>query len=174
MNRQTRTSLRRYPQGSHRAWPRGFTLMELLATIAVLVIVTTIALPSFRAAIQNNRLTSQANELVASFQFARSEALKRGVPVFVCGSNDEATCSGAWSQGWVAVVTNTNEVLRVWPAAADFQFTAAANAVGYQPNGFAVTAFTLDVELPDCTGNNVRRITVQNTGRVASERVACP
>ena len=153
----------------------GFTLMEVIITIAVLAILASIAAPSFRTALQNNRLTGQANEMVTSFQFARSEALKRGVPVAVCGSSDGATCSGTWSQGWVAlaIVGGNAEVLRAWPAAPDFQMTAAANIVAYQPDGTAVAPFTMDLNLPDCAGDNARQVTVQNTGRVASVRVTC-
>ena len=61
----------------------GFTLIELMVTVAVLAIVLSLGVPSYRALIINNRLTAQANALVASINLARSEAIKRGVRVWV-------------------------------------------------------------------------------------------
>ncbi|HMB38998.1 MAG TPA: GspH/FimT family pseudopilin [Wenzhouxiangellaceae bacterium] len=157
----------------------GFTMMELLIGIAVLAILTTLAVPSFTQFIANNRLASEANEMVASFQFARSEALKRGVQVQVCSSGDGATCGGNWNQGWIAVADPgpDEEVLRVWsPSDTAFQFTPASSTVGFQPNGFSTAAAEQQIEmmLSGCTSDSARRILVEGTGRVASQRVDCP
>lgn len=159
----------------------GFTFMELMLTIVILAILATIAVPNFQSALQNNRLTGQANEIVAALQFARSEALKRGLPVEMCASSDGATCGGNWNQGWMVFADlpgDPIEVLRVWPNSVSqgFEFTPATGRVRYQPNGFgdpALTPFTLDLNLPGCAGDNARQITVVATGRAASERVTC-
>lgn len=156
----------------------GFTFMELMITIVIAAILATVALPSFVATIQNNRLTGQANEIMASLQYARSEALKRGLPVEMCASSDGATCGGNWNQGWIVYADlggDVTEVLRVWPSRVSegFEFSPATGQVRYQPNGFANAAFTLDLNLPECAGDNARQITVAATGRAASERVAC-
>lgn len=157
----------------------GFTFMELMITIVIAAILATVALPSFVATIQNNRLTGQANEIMASLQYARSEALKRGLPVEMCASSDGATCDDAnWNLGWIVLADlggNVNEVLRVWPASErdGFVFSPTTGRIRYQPNGFANAAFTLNLNLPGCAGDNARQITVAATGRAASERVAC-
>lgn len=157
---------------------RGFTLMELMITIAVMSILLTLALPNFRTALQNNRLTGQANEMLTAMQFARSEALKRGFPVEMCSSADGATCGGNWNLGWIVYVDLPGaavEVLRVWPGAGtDFTYAPVDGLVRYQPTGFATAALTLDVTLPDCRGDNARQIVVELTGRAASERTTCP
>jgi len=157
---------------------RGFTLMELMITVAVMAILLTAALPNFRTALQNNRLTAQANELITAMQFARSEALKRGFPVELCSSSDGAVCGGDWNEGWLVYVDPPGaapEVLRVWPGNGDdFSFTPADGEVRYQPTGFADAAIQLDLTLPECTGNNARQIIVEATGRAASERTTCP
>ena len=158
----------------------GFTLMELLLAIAVLAILTTLALPAFTQFIANNRLASEANEMVASFQFARSEALKRGVQVQVCSSANGATCGGDWDQGWIAMADPggpDQEVLRVWvPSDSEFQFTSSSTIIGFQPNGFSTVAAeqTVEMMLSGCTSDSARRILVEGTGRVASQRVDCP
>ncbi len=85
---------------------KGFTLIELMVTLAVAAILLTVGVPSFRATVENNRLTTAANELVSALNLARSEAIKRGVRVTVCKSADGATCttSGDWEQGWIVFV----------------------------------------------------------------------
>ena len=56
---------------------RGFTLIELMITLAVAAILITAALPSFNEFIKNNRLTTQANNFIATLNLARSEAPAR-------------------------------------------------------------------------------------------------
>ncbi|MGD8940277.1 MAG: GspH/FimT family pseudopilin [Gammaproteobacteria bacterium] len=80
----------------------GFTLIELMVTIALAAIILTQAVPSFNALVQNNRLISQKNEFISTLNLARSEALKRGTRVTVCASTDQATCDTTdWEQGWI-------------------------------------------------------------------------
>lgn len=55
----------------------GFTLVELMVTVAVLAILSTIAYPSFQSTIRSNRVATTTNELIASLALARSEAIKK-------------------------------------------------------------------------------------------------
>lgn len=81
----------------------GFSLIELMATVAIVAIVVAIGTPSFVGAIKNNRLTGQLNSLIGALSYARSEAAKQGQnSVTICGSNDSATCnSDSWETGWI-------------------------------------------------------------------------
>lgn len=76
-------------------------------TIAVLAIIVSLAAPNLRNTIENNRLSATTNDLIASFQFARSEAIRRNVSVEVCATTEpdkeDATCDGVWHQGWIVV-----------------------------------------------------------------------
>lgn len=82
-----------------RATVLGFTLVELMITIAVLGIVMAIAVPSFQNMMARSRLTSAANEIIATVQEARMEAIRRRRNVVICPTTDGALCGGAnWSR----------------------------------------------------------------------------
>ena len=76
----------------------GFTLIELMITIALAGILAAIGLPSFTDTISRSRLTTNINELVASMNFARSEAVKQNRSITVRKSGTE------WEEGWTIFV----------------------------------------------------------------------
>ena len=85
---------------------RGFTLVELVITLAVAAILLTLAVPNFSQFVKNNRLITQANDFVTALNVARSEAIKRGDRVTLCKSSDQVSCAGSgnWEQGWIVFV----------------------------------------------------------------------
>jgi type IV fimbrial biogenesis protein FimT len=80
----------------------GFTLVELMITLTVLVIVLAVGIPSFIQISRNNTLATHANELVAALNLARSEAVKRGVQVTIAPTGTE------WEEGW-RIFTDGND-----------------------------------------------------------------
>jgi len=171
----------------------GFTILELMVAIIVLVIFLTLAIPSFRTAVQNNRLTSATNGFVTAMQLARSEAVTRRTPVTACGSSDGVKCDAKFTDGWVVFVDATalgsappedvppGSELRVWPAI-DGDATNAGDDpdfIRFIPTGAVDnttgTTFpiTLVLEMPDCSGDNAREIEIAPNGRVSARRVAC-
>jgi len=167
----------------------GFTLIELMITLVLAAILLTLAVPSFRQTIQNNRITTQVNEMVTAFNLARTEAIRQGSPVSVCASADQATCSGAnnWATGWI-VFTDTNAVgnpvisnlIRVWgtlPGNPAVSETGGATFVRYQSNGTTgvLVPFTFTHTIPDCSGMQQRSISITAAGRVGGvTKTACP
>ncbi|HYQ21986.1 GspH/FimT family pseudopilin [Stenotrophomonas sp.] len=99
------------PPVSTMAAAAGFTLLELMITVAVLAILVTVAVPSFTAMIARNQITAAGNDLIAALQFARHEAVRRNAAVQVCASGDGQDCSDAGWQTWV-VRTGNGTVLR--------------------------------------------------------------
>lgn len=83
----------------------GFTLPELLTTLAVAAIATSLAVPGIQAAMADQNRASAINELVGTLHLARSTAITRNRAVTVCASADGVRCKNdAWEKGWIAFV----------------------------------------------------------------------
>ncbi len=88
----------------------GFTLLELMITLAIAAILLSVGVPSFRTLIKDSHLTTANNDLVTAFNVARSEAVKRGLRVTVCKSANQTSCatSNNWDQGWLVFTDENN------------------------------------------------------------------
>ncbi len=110
---------------------RGFTLLELMMTLAVAVVLTMLAIPSFRHLMISTNLSGINNDLNGAMQFARTEAVSRQVPIAVAAS------AGGWQDGWKVQIAPAGTVLRTYPAVAP-RYVIDGNsvtAVTFQPQG---------------------------------------
>ena len=168
---------------------KGFTLIELMVTLAVAVILITVAVPGFRTMIQNNRASTQANELLTAFMLARTEAIKRGTVVSVCSSIDQSSCAAStnWATGWIVFndddengvrdtnVASTEAVIRVWESLDGAPtLTGATQNVQYQASGLVAATSSFTLTLPDCKGNQVQTININAVGSGRITASACP
>lgn len=99
----------------------GFTLWELVCTVAVAGTLLGLGVPGFRTFLLDGQRTADVNGFVLAVQVARTEAAKRGRNVVVCATGDGRRCSdfehGA-PFGWMVFVS-TDEVHPPQPSAAE-------------------------------------------------------
>lgn len=95
-----------------KAKQSGFTLLEMMFTVALLATIVGIGVPNLRLFVQNSRMVSAANDILTDFNLARSEAVKRRVPVTLCKSQDLATCDANDAAGpfrsWIVFVDDAD------------------------------------------------------------------
>lgn len=172
----------------------GFTLIELMVTIAVLAVIVTLAVPSFQDTINSNRLTSAANETSAVLQGARMEAVRLNKAIVVCPTNvpdsGAATCAAnnATAQnaarGLIAMVGGGGATIRrmTFPEGVVPRFSAsfAADSGGrivFRPDGFAHKndGAMLNTVIGLCMAKtvpreNLRRVSLASGSRVTIKR----
>jgi type IV fimbrial biogenesis protein FimT len=90
----------------------GFSLVELMTVVIILAIMATIGLPALATYLERSRVESAAGELLSGLQLARNEAVRLNNDVRVCASDDDASCSGTWADGWL-VAREGGELVRV-------------------------------------------------------------
>lgn len=136
----------------------GFTLVELVVTMAIAAILVTVAIPGFSNLIRDNRLIASTNRLVTSLAHARSEAVKRGTSVSICASSNGTACTGSWTDGWLVfsdggttgTVDGTDTILRVEEGLrSDLAVSVSGDAVAtFRATGFAVAACDAACKVP--------------------------
>lgn len=163
---------------------RGFTMMELLVAVSIAAVLFAIGVPMYRNASLGARLSAAANNLLASVQLARSEAIKRNVQVTLCTSSDGATCAagGGWEQGWIVVDTVADPdvvIQRQQNLPSGFKLTQSGGSVPlvFQPIGIGMGAATFTACRSDPPGSQERVLTVRAAGTAlvtTSETGICP
>lgn len=157
---------------------KGFTLIELLVTLSIAAILLTVAVPNFITFVQNNRLATQANDLVTMLNYTRSEAVKRNQRITVCSRATDTSCAGSttWDSGLLVfvdinsdgVVDGGEDVLQVRQGleGGNTLRTEGLNRVTYRSNGFS-SGFMGTFRLCDTRGTaSARAIVVSPQGRV--------
>lgn len=118
----------------------GFTLVELMVTVAVLAILVTLAAPSFQEMTNRNNVVSGTNEMIALLQGARMEAVRLNSRVEVCPSSDGSACSG--SNDWTQVVMRDADANVLRHVELNSRLTARGsgnvnNKIIFHPDGLA-------------------------------------
>ena len=81
---------------------QAMTVLELLITLAVISILTAVAVPAWHNSLVYGSRAAALNDLRASLAFARSSAIVRGRTVALCTSRNQSYCDrGDWSEGWI-------------------------------------------------------------------------
>lgn len=89
---------------------KGFTLLEMMLTIAILAILVTMAVPSYRNMLERQKIRSALNQWQSAFYFAQREAMRLKEPVILCASKTGIKCDASpgkqFNQGWVVMARN--------------------------------------------------------------------
>jgi type IV fimbrial biogenesis protein FimT len=142
-----------------RDWQQGFTLVELMVTIAVLAVLISLAMPSFQSFTAEQRVKAATADLAATLGYARSEAIMRKADVSV------APLTGGWAKGWSVKVGNLN--LRSEPQSGVVIAAAPAAALLFDKTGRLV-ADADQFEICDSQGTATKRtLKVSFSGRVS-------
>ena len=120
----------------------GFTLIELIVTVAILAILATLAVPAFTSTVRRNCAATSANAMLGLLTYARGEAVKRGVTVGLCPSTDGSSCGTDtdWGKGTMAYLLDSagnQQVLR-----ADIPITTCASIASTNLNPASPVQFT--------------------------------
>lgn len=167
---------------THPGQERGFTMIELMATVVILAILTAAALPSLRSFIVGQRIKTASFDVMSSLIMARSEAIKRNANV------DVAPVNGSWSSGWHVVfpsgsTTYLNNHIALGTGLAITCYSGAASGVcptiTYNGNGriSGATAPSVQITANDAstaTGFATRCINIDLSGRPNSKKANCP
>lgn len=182
---------------------KGFSLIELMVTIALLTIFVGIGIPNFVGMVNNNRSVALANEFMASLNSARAEAIKRGKKVSVCPSSNGSSCATAadWPSGWIVFIDTAATDLAASPvvgsvlsrkagAPAGAEFSGISSTDAAVANGLSFVRFTglgtsplipsdstsasgFKVEFAGCTGSSARAVKLSRSGRISISRLPC-
>lgn len=129
----------------------GFTLIELMSTVAVGMIMISMAAPNLQGLLQGSKITALHNELLSSLNFARSTAITTGSWTTLCHSNSAGTAcqtpSSTWEHGWIVfpdkdndgVVDSNERVLAtVSGVPSGINIISNKNRISYGARGYAV------------------------------------
>lgn len=175
---------------------RGFTLIEMLTTVAVLAVTTTVGIPALNGFVVSHRAATQANALLSALNYARSEAVSGARQVSLCpyvedtnaaDAADRYLCADttAWQQGWVVFregvdeagnPTGAREILRVFePLASGDALTGNVSTVSYLPTGFLAGATRPSFALmpQSCSTDQRRNIDVNLQGQSHVATASC-
>ena len=150
----------------------GFTLIELMVTIAVMAIFMGVVLPNTVTFINSTRLTSNINSLMSDFMLARTEASSRGVRVVVCPAVAAAACStdaGDWSTGRLIFAdVNADGLFDTGDTA--IKYVGEISKVAFTLTGFP-NSLAITFSLTSGSDSSGRQLKMDISGRPITSRI---
>jgi type IV fimbrial biogenesis protein FimT len=145
----------------------GFTLPELLVTVAITGILLAIAVPSFSEFVRGMAVRSASFDLYSALTLARSEAIKRNRDVVLTPHPD------GWKDGWTVTVTvsGATTVLNKQAALSGLTVSGPGSDITYRSDGRVDSGSTPQFEVTGSAA--IRCVTVDLSGLPATRTGAC-
>lgn len=155
----------------------GLTLIELLVVISIVAILSAVALPSFVTTTQKYRMVSEMNSFYVDLQYARSEAIRRGVQVAMCVSTNGSSCSStaSWTAGWIIGTDPADGAMTIfrkqaaWPTTDTMTLDYNVSSVLFTRDGFTAglpnPTVTFQAGTKPVNTNAIQCVTINSAGR---------
>jgi len=163
---------------------QGFTIIELMIVVVLLVVLLSLAGPDFRSIIIATRIKNTSFDVFSSLTQARSEAITRNTTVTM------AAAGGAWANGWTISCTDTDVckdpvtsapplVMRNQDAYDGVTLSGSATSVSYSGSGRANATAWFSITAPNASDRDKRCVTLDASGRPVTKPVvtsgfSCP
>lgn len=152
----------------------AFTLIELMVTIAVLAIIATLAAPNLSQMLRNTKVNTSSGDILTFLQQSRTEAIRLGKTVTVCGSADGSSCLSAnktnWSTGLIATHSGSTTPIQKLTFDSSQLSITGPETISFNSVGSTTAEYEIRVTIPDA---NTYYVCVEVIGRAFKSKTGC-
>lgn len=152
----------------------AFTLIELMVTIAVLAIIATLAAPNLSQMLHNTKVNTSSGDILSFLQQSRTEAIRLGKTVTVCGSSDGSSCLSAnktnWSTGLIATHSGSTTPIQKLTFDSSQLSITGPETITFNTFGSTTAEHEITVTIPDA---NTYSVCVEVIGRAFKSKSGC-
>lgn len=159
----------------------GFTLIETMVVIAIIAIIATFSVSSFKNWIDESNARAAFSKIRSTLVLARMESIKHGGWIRLCGSSNGDICDGTIVNGWILyhdensndTFDSTDTAIHKESINADRLTVSLENPEGQSLNsiGFNYKGYTFqDAVVRTSAGDHTVEIDISRIGRISSHQ----